>query len=68
MESYNYTQFPDDASNVHVALFTNVSNAADLRNRLVQASTMQGEDGEAERQAVDFAFIDATLVGVSYVT
>ena len=68
MESYNYTQFPDDASNVHVALFTNVTNAADLRNRLVQASTMPGESGEAERQAVDFAFVDATLVGISCFT
>ena len=57
MESYNYTQFPDDASNVHVALFTNVTNAADLRNRLVQASTMPKESGEEERQAVDFAFV-----------
>ncbi|KAK7683058.1 hypothetical protein QCA50_013730 [Cerrena zonata] len=62
MQSYDYPHFPDYASNFHFALFTNVSNAADLRNRLVQASTMQGEEGEAERQAVDFAFIEATLI------
>lgn len=65
MQSYDYAHFPDYSSNFHFALFTNVSNAADLRNRLVQASTMQGEEGEAERQAVDFAFIEATLVGIS---
>lgn len=65
MESFHYSQFSQEYSNVHIALFTNVTNATELRNRLVQASTMSGPEGDAERQAVDFAFIDATLVGVS---
>ncbi|CAL1709317.1 unnamed protein product [Somion occarium] len=62
MESFHYSQFSQEYSNVHIALFTNVTNATELRNRLVQASTMSGPEGDAERQAVDFAFIDATLI------
>ncbi|EJD00788.1 CGI-121-domain-containing protein [Fomitiporia mediterranea MF3/22] len=62
MESYTYKHFPDQLTTVHVALFTNVQNAAELRARIVNASTMQGSEGEQERDAVSFAFIEAKLV------
>jgi EKC/KEOPS complex subunit CGI121/TPRKB len=59
MEAYRFPHF--DAS-IYIALFNNVENASSLRTRLVTASTMTGEEGEAERAAVNFAFIDARLV------
>ncbi|KAI0301938.1 CGI-121-domain-containing protein [Multifurca ochricompacta] len=49
MESFAYPHF---SSTVHVALFNNVTNAARLRARI----------GDAEREAVNFAFVDARLV------
>ena len=62
METFRYSHLPPELSFVHVALFTDVSNAAQLRARIVRASQLQGPDGDAERQAVHFAFIDARLV------
>lgn len=59
MESVHFPHFP---ASVHIALFKNVKNAASLRARLVTASTMEGEEGERERAAVNFAFIDGRLV------
>jgi EKC/KEOPS complex subunit CGI121/TPRKB len=59
MESFAYPHF---SSTVHVALFVNVTNAAKLRARIIRASTLQGEGGEEEREAVNFAFVDARLV------
>ena len=62
METYNYPQFPPELANIYVALFTDVSDAAHLRARLIKAATMDGPEGEAEREAVNFAFVDARLV------
>ena len=62
MESYTYKHFPDRISNVFIALFSSVKNAAELRTRIVKAATMEGREGDAEREAVNFAFIDAKLV------
>jgi EKC/KEOPS complex subunit CGI121/TPRKB len=59
MESFDYPQF---SSTVHVALFNHVANAAKLRARIVRASTLEGTEGQAEREAVNFAFVDARLV------
>jgi hypothetical protein len=59
MESFAYPHF---SSTVYVALFVNVTNAAKLRARIIRASTLQGAEGEAEREAVNFAFVDARLV------
>jgi len=59
MESFAYPHF---SSTVHVALFVNVTNAAKLRARIIRASTLQGEGGEEEREAVNFAFVNAQLV------
>ncbi|KAL5508606.1 hypothetical protein ACEPAH_6225 [Sanghuangporus vaninii] len=62
METYIYKHFPDRISSVHIALFTTVKNAAELRSRIVKATSMEGPEGEAERQALNFAFIEAKLV------
>ncbi|KZV85005.1 CGI-121-domain-containing protein [Exidia glandulosa HHB12029] len=59
LSSYNYPAFNSLA---HVALFDNVTNAKELRSRLISAATMSGPDGELEREAVNFAFVDASLV------
>ena len=62
MESFHYDHLPPELSTVYVALVTEVANAAQLRARLVKAATMDGAEGDAEREAVNFAFIDARLV------
>jgi EKC/KEOPS complex subunit CGI121/TPRKB len=63
MESFAYPHF---SSRAHVALFNCVTNAAELRARIVRASTLEGDEGDAEREAVNFAFIDARLVRETY--
>lgn len=62
MLSSHYKFFPPHLSHVHIALFTNVQNAPELRSRLIKASTMEGEEGEKEREAVNFAFVDAAPI------
>ncbi|KAI5119627.1 hypothetical protein M0805_007891 [Coniferiporia weirii] len=62
METYTYKQFQGLPATVHIALFASVKNAAKLRARIVKASTAEGAEGEAERDAVNFAFIEARLV------
>jgi EKC/KEOPS complex subunit CGI121/TPRKB len=47
---------------VYTALYTSVKNAGALKKRIISASLADGPEGEAERDAVDFAFIDASLV------
>ncbi|EJD35969.1 CGI-121-domain-containing protein [Auricularia subglabra TFB-10046 SS5] len=59
METWQYPAF---SAVVHLALFERVQNAKALRARLISASTMPGAEGDAEREAVNFAFIDASLV------
>jgi hypothetical protein len=59
MEVY---RFPHLKATVYISIFKKVENASSLKARLVAASTMQGEEGECERTAVNFAFIDAKLV------
>jgi hypothetical protein len=43
-------------------LYTDVSESDLLRKRLITASTAEGSTGERERDAVNFAFIEARLV------
>ncbi|KAH8083561.1 CGI-121-domain-containing protein [Filobasidium floriforme] len=62
MESYHLSQFPDDHSSVHLAFFKNVTNSADLRKRLVAAATMEGEEGDQERDLLDYAFVEANMI------
>ncbi|KAJ7223171.1 kinase binding protein CGI-121-domain-containing protein [Mycena pura] len=62
MESYQLPHFPAHLSYVHAVLFTDVSDADLLRMRLITASTAEGIDGERERDALNFAFIEARLI------
>ncbi|KAG8986409.1 hypothetical protein FRB90_004040 [Tulasnella sp. 427] len=59
LETYSYPHLSDDISTVFVGLLVNVKNAAAIRSRIIAASTTSGEAGEIEREAVNFAFIDA---------
>jgi hypothetical protein len=65
MESYHLSQFPVDHSSVHLAFFKHVTNSADLRKRLVAASSMEGEEGDRERDLLDYAFVEANMVSSS---
>ena len=62
METFTNPHFPKNLSVAHVALYAPVNNAKELRSRIIQAATLEGDEGEQERQAVNFAFIDARLV------
>jgi hypothetical protein len=62
MDTYYYTHF--NHAVVHVALFNDVTNSAAIRSRIIQAARIPGVDGDTEREAINFAFIDARLVGI----
>ena len=64
MESFTLAHVPQDLSVVYTALYTSVTNSAEIRKRIVAAATEEGEAGDREREAVDFAFIDAKLVSL----
>lgn len=66
METYTYDHLPPHLKTVHIALFSPVSNAAELRARIVQAASLAGDEGERARAAVDFAFVDARQVCSEY--
>ena len=59
METFAYPHF---ATNVHIGLFTGVKNSAALKKRIINAAKGTGEEGDRERNAVNFAFIDARPV------
>ncbi|KAI6099057.1 kinase binding protein CGI-121-domain-containing protein [Pisolithus sp. B1] len=59
METYRYPQF--DAV-VYAAKFKDVKNAEALRSRIVKAASLDGAEGEAERDAINFAFVEAKLI------
>ncbi|KAJ8592154.1 CGI-121-domain-containing protein [Rhizopogon salebrosus TDB-379] len=60
MDTYYYTHF--NHAVVHVALFNDVTNSAAIRSRIIQAARIPGVDGDTEREAINFAFIDARLI------
>ncbi|KZT13190.1 CGI-121-domain-containing protein, partial [Laetiporus sulphureus 93-53] len=62
MQTFRYAYFPADVCTVHVALFADVANAAAVRARIIRASITEGQEGEHEREAVNFAFVDARLI------
>ena len=62
MEVYDYPQFSLRAA---VCLYTDVKNGPEIRKKIVKAATFQGEEGDALRDAVNFAFVDARLVSRS---
>ncbi|KAF8554973.1 CGI-121-domain-containing protein [Imleria badia] len=47
---------------VFAAKFKHVKNAGAIRERIVKAATTVGPEGDKERDAVNFAFINATLI------
>lgn len=47
---------------IYAAKFKHVKNAGAIRERIVKAATMEGPEGDKERDAVNFAFINAKLV------
>ena len=62
METFHYPQLPSEFATIYIALSTDVGNATELKKGLVAASIMPGEEGDIEREAVNFAFVDARLV------
>lgn len=67
METYAYPAFPQQYSNIHIALFKNVTNAPQIRKRLIEASQMTGPEGDKAREEVDFGFVEANLVRLSLI-
>jgi len=61
LETYRYPQFKK-LPVVYAAKFKGVTNAATVRSRIVNAASMGGPEGEIEREAVNFAFINAKLI------
>ena len=59
METFIYSHLD---LKVHIALFRNVANSAEIRKRIIAAATLTGDEGDAERERVNFAFVDARLV------
>ncbi|KLO17509.1 CGI-121-domain-containing protein [Schizopora paradoxa] len=59
METITYNNFE---AKVHLALFTSVENGKEIRERIIKASTAEGAEGDAAREAVNFAFVDAKLI------
>lgn len=57
--------YPAELAEISFALFVNMADAATLRQRLINASTMEGEEGLVERKKVDFAFLDSQMVGLN---
>ncbi|CDZ98779.1 Cell growth regulatory protein CGR11 [Phaffia rhodozyma] len=62
MEVYPLSHMPEELSQVHIALFTNVRNAAEIRSSLIAAATMDGPAGDSERDKYDFCFIEAKSI------
>lgn len=67
MESYILpATYPAELAENSFALFIDMKDAASLRQRLINASTMEGQDGIDERKRVDFAFLDGRMVRQSF--
>lgn len=62
MESYSLEHMPTELSQIHLQLFKNVTNAAELRSGLVAAASLEGDAGERERERYDYCFIEAKTV------
>ncbi|TFK28609.1 CGI-121-domain-containing protein [Coprinopsis marcescibilis] len=62
MDGFLFPHFPAPKSLAQFALFRKVENAAQLRKRIIGAAALAGAKGEEERDAVNFAFIDAKLI------
>lgn len=62
METFTFDHLPQEFREVHLALFTGIPDGAGgaLKSHLIAASQLPDED--PERAAVNFAFIDASMV------
>ena len=63
MDFFHFPHHHSSQSVAHFALFRDVKNSQALRKRIIAAATIEGAPGDQEREAVNFAFIDARLVG-----
>ena len=54
--------YPEDIREIALGLWTDLPSAQDLRARLIAASTMPGDEGDRERAALDFAFLEGRAV------
>ncbi|KAJ3498801.1 hypothetical protein NMY22_g19572 [Coprinellus aureogranulatus] len=68
MDTFTFPHLPAEKSTAYFALFRNVENAAALRQRIIKVSTLTStcERHEEEKDAVNFAFIDARLITESF--
>ncbi|KIJ99413.1 hypothetical protein K443DRAFT_624210 [Laccaria amethystina LaAM-08-1] len=62
MDFFHFPHHHSSQSVAHFALFRDVKNSQALRKRIIAAATIEGADGDQEREAVNFAFIDARLI------
>lgn len=66
METYHLPSFPSEYGTVHIAYFSGVRNASEIRKRLIKVSQMEGEEGDTERAKVDFGFVEGKMVSLFY--
>jgi EKC/KEOPS complex subunit CGI121/TPRKB len=65
METHIYSEFPTHLSVVHIALFTQVTNSSLIRERILGAAV---SELASDREAVNFAFVNANLVRFPFVS
>jgi hypothetical protein len=65
METHIYSEFPGHLSVVHIALFTQVTNSSLIRERIRGATV---SELASDREAVNFAFVNANLVRFPFVS
>jgi len=65
MDLFFFPHLAPSCATIHVALFLNVQNASHLKRQIISAAVMEGEAGEAAREQVNYAFIDARFVSLS---
>lgn len=68
MDLFFFPHLAHSRATTHVALFLNVQNASHLKRQIISAAPMEGEAGEAAREQVNYAFIDARFVSPFQVT
>jgi EKC/KEOPS complex subunit CGI121/TPRKB len=64
--SSHHDHYPAHLQEVHIALLTDVTNSAEIRSKIIKAATTEGAEGDAAKEEVNFAFIDARLVRLHY--
>lgn len=62
MESYALPHMPSELSQIHICLFKNVSNTKAIKTSLIAASSMNGPEGDDERDKYDFCFVEGNVV------